>query len=532
MPTPSPTTAPVDLFAALDGLTRQDGETPLAFRARLREQFENEDSRSGGALAAANLYRLRLGLDLLAERPPKGNDRLTWQRQTASVLGFRGHGARVVRELLAVAEAVQEARATGLAHGVPIEVLHRRFSSVRRSLRAFLDCGDPDGDVREPVQRPDQQRDFAVARLDRAAENAAHLLGPEWFREWLEAKQANLLRGSPARPPMTRGRRVFSSPLPYLGSKRTMLRSEIIPRLSRLLTSGTTLIDTHVGGGSVFLSALHLGLTDRVKINDMDPAVADFWTTVIRDAALLRSMVEARTVTEATVVEYLRFLRDTATAKVSDADRAERAYRKLVAHACTFAARGPIERVPYPLNIERWNANRAEKSLALRKTHALLRGRVVGDHCTSLDALDVLGAVTEGDVVFIDPPYLSLEPSGTARVQYAYHYTVGHHEALRDRLRDLDIPWLLTYGHREGDGDSRAPPSASKRHGSKVSRNLIADLYADHAAFEVAACPRPGYSAGNRRERGGNGVATKELVICRTCHADVFRLGGDNPSQG
>lgn len=521
----------MDLFAALADLTPQDGETRLSFRARLRESFEGEESKSGGALAAANLYRVRLGIELLAEQPPKGKDRLNWQRETAAALGFHGRGARIIRELLGVAEAVQEAKAAGLAHGVPIEVIHRRFGHVRKALRAFLTCGDPDGDARKAPQPNDRQQALAQIRLERAAEHAARLLGPDWLRGWLEAKQGQL-QANPAWSPPTTYRKLFPSPLPYLGSKRRVLRGQLIPRLSRALSPGTTLVETHVGGGSVFLNALHLGLTDRVRINDKDPAVADFWTELIREPGLLRSMVETRTVTEATVVEYLQYLRDTAASLVSDTDRAERAYRKLVAHACTFASKGAVGRLPFPPNVERWNGTRVERSSWIRRAHALVRGRVVGDECTALDGLVVLAQAKAGEVVYLDPPYWSLQSSQTPRPQYVHGYTAADHAALRDGLRVATVPWLLTCGYPDDSdlGETESPAASEKRRGNgrvKWHTDLIPKLYADRELFRIEVAHLPSYSAGHKNSKGPpkGEVGPRELMIFPVGSSGVFEMG-------
>jgi pyrimidine deaminase RibD-like protein len=164
--------------------------------------------------------------------------------------------------------------------------------------------------------------------------------------------------------------------------------------------------------------------------------------------------------------------------------------------------------------------------------------RVVGDECTALDGLDVLAQAKAGEVVYLDPPYWSLQSSQTPRPQYVHGYTAADHEALRDGLRVATVPWLLTCGYPDDSdlGETESPAASEKRRGNgrvKWHTDLIPKLYADRELFRIEVAHLPSYSAGHKNSKGPpkGEVGPRELMIFPVGSRETFeRKRGARPS--
>lgn len=88
-----------------------------------------------------------------------------------------------------------------------------------------------------------------------------------------------------------KGKRPLISPLRYPGGK-----SALYPRLREIIRknglSGCTYIEPYAGGAGAGLSLLVTGQVERVVINDLDPAIAAFWSTVVHDPDFIRAKIK------------------------------------------------------------------------------------------------------------------------------------------------------------------------------------------------------------------------------------------------
>ena len=83
-----------------------------------------------------------------------------------------------------------------------------------------------------------------------------------------------------------------ASPLRYPGGKASLTSILCkIRSLNRL--SGHGLAEPFAGGAGVSLTLLYLRETHEIHINDVDPAIHDFWYSAVHDsAALLNYLAE------------------------------------------------------------------------------------------------------------------------------------------------------------------------------------------------------------------------------------------------
>jgi DNA adenine methylase len=85
--------------------------------------------------------------------------------------------------------------------------------------------------------------------------------------------------------------RLMASPLRYPGGKGALYsRLRALIRDSDL--AGCTYVEPYAGGAGAGLALLVTGQVERVVINDLDPAIYAFWTTLVTDAPGLIRKVE------------------------------------------------------------------------------------------------------------------------------------------------------------------------------------------------------------------------------------------------
>ncbi len=216
--------------------------------------------------------------------------------------------------------------------------------------------------------------------------------------------------------------------VPYPGGKRRSV-ADLLNRIGPLPCS-MTFVEPFVGGGVVSLNMLARGLASRVRLNDRDPAVAALWTAAIQQPGQLIDRVWNFPGDDRAAVEEVFKARRSGSLRGLDL-----AFAELIARRRSYRnkAREPWHNRP-------WRADIAVDRI--RTAHKLLRGRVVGDTCTALDALDVIQEQQRGGVrfLFLDPPYVEQGPG-----VYSHGMTEDGHRRLGDILRATDCPWLLCY---------------------------------------------------------------------------------------
>jgi len=199
-----------DLFAELSKLEKKGGESDLEYQLRLTECLATEQAKAEGPQQEANLYRIKLGLVLLDERPKEGV--LKWQKAKAKELGYQGKETRAIRELIGVAEALQAAKVDkrGLARSVPIEVTKRPWSHVKRTVKVFAETGKLEGKLPVKALTPDR----ALKALGTALKRARDVVSEDQLQAWLTEVSGTLAQSSvPAVPQTPESQPPSSSPV-------------------------------------------------------------------------------------------------------------------------------------------------------------------------------------------------------------------------------------------------------------------------------------------------------------------------------
>ena len=128
-----------DVFTLLDTIQPDAGDGTEAFLVKLSQKVDTEEGARGQALVAANLHRVKIGMELLDELEkglPKGESMEDFQKRRAKVLGMK---ARNLRYILSAAREITKART--LAKTLPIRVLARGLTKVPKTVGTFVTTG-------------------------------------------------------------------------------------------------------------------------------------------------------------------------------------------------------------------------------------------------------------------------------------------------------------------------------------------------------------------------------------------------------
>ena len=232
------------------------------------------------------------------------------------------------------------------------------------------------------------------------------------------------------------------SPLRYPGGK-----SRLADRIIGLLAGQRPLshyVEPFVGGGAVALgmAVRYPGMT--LHLNDADNRVTALWIVLSQqDSAPYEKLVRR---VESTVPDVDLWLDEKLARFGGSVD--DLAFRALFLNRCTFSGNmsltsgGPIggfdQSGKWKIDA-RWKLHLLLP--ALEKTRALLSDRRVV--VTTGPWQDV---ITQPGWHYYDPPYVT--PS--AKSLYASAFTTDDHLVLRDHLRDLWYPWVLSYDQDPG----------------------------------------------------------------------------------
>jgi len=275
--------------------------------------------------------------------------------------------------------------------------------------------------------------------------------------------------------------------LSYPGSKFLQLHALMgfLGRFAESATKGWVFCEPFTGSAIVAVNVLKAGLADRVRLNDADPVIATLLTTVIQDHEALRQRV-----LEQTEMTEEGFYKCKAVLDAGRAGPVDMSFAALAVHWTTHGGSGRKASGPRKYLLDHWNPARIAGRV--EEFHQALKGRVVGNECTNLDALGVIQEPGRCLMV-LDPPYV-----GRGQESYTHAFGVDQHQALAEALAETDKPWLLTYDDHP----------------------LVRKLYAAQVIKEV----RGRYGSKNG-SKGGAGIV--ELYICPQDHAYLL----ESPSE-
>ena len=257
------------------------------------------------------------------------------------------------------------------------------------------------------------------------------------------------------------------SPLRYPGGKScifAMTRDIVNSSQLRHCAYG----EPFAGGCGLALRLLMDGVVSRIYINDLDPAIWAFWDSVLNGTEELCDRI-ART--DVTVEEWRNQRERLAKGLCDDAIG--------LGFAAFFLNRtnrsgiiksggviGGIEQKGDYLIDCRYNKPELIRRISRIALH---RDQIVLTHMDAVDFMDFFEARERSHCLLcIDPPYFSKGSS-----LYSNFYRKDDHAVLSDRVRSLEVPWIMTYD----------------------SADEIRDLYADFPAYHFSI----NYSAQSKR---------------------------------
>jgi DNA adenine methylase len=227
------------------------------------------------------------------------------------------------------------------------------------------------------------------------------------------------------------------SPLRYPGGK-----AGLYPKLRDLIRrnglAGCTYIEPYAGGAGAALALLVTGQVRRIVINDLDPAIAAFWQTVVEEPAYIATRLRKA---KLNVSEWQRQREIYAAADASD--------RAALGFATFYLNRtnrsgvlngGPIGGLDQTGNYKidaRFNRDALCERIRIISLYA--RNIIV----TSQDGVAVIRryASLQRSFIYADPPYF--EKAGTL---YLNAFSDADHEALAKTLNSrAGRNWVLTY---------------------------------------------------------------------------------------
>lgn len=228
-----------------------------------------------------------------------------------------------------------------------------------------------------------------------------------------------------------------ASPLRYPGGKASM--TGLLADIRTMNQLGDRAIaEPFAGGAGASLSLLYREDTHEIHINDADPAIHDFWWTVVNRPRPFLAMLRS---TRVSMAEWLR-QRDTYR-RASGVSRLRRGFAAFYLNRCNRSGiimnGGPIGGVE---QTGKWGlaARFNKRELEARCKRVAEYGARI--HVSQGDALDCIkGCEQRKTFFFIDPPYYV-----KGQTLYLNKLDHSYHQQLADQLHEMkEAAWVLTY---------------------------------------------------------------------------------------
>lgn len=228
-----------------------------------------------------------------------------------------------------------------------------------------------------------------------------------------------------------------TSPLRYPGGKSAM--AGLLSQIRKLNNLGNRAIAEPFGGGAgASLTLLYLEEVQEIFINDADPAIYNFWWSILHRP---KPFVELLWSTIVTIPEWRR-QKDVYRSK-SPISRLRHGFATFYLNRCNRSGiimnGGPIGGIK---QTGKWKLdarfNKAELRERCEKV-AEYRDRIYVSSQDGIEFIERLAA--EGTFFFIDPPYF-----GKGKTLYLNALNEEYHAALASRMKLMrDTAWVITY---------------------------------------------------------------------------------------
>jgi DNA adenine methylase len=228
-----------------------------------------------------------------------------------------------------------------------------------------------------------------------------------------------------------------ASPLRYPGGKSAI--ADLLARIRKLnRLGGRAIAEPFAGGAGASLSLLYLEETHKIYINDIDPAIYDFWWTLTHRP---RPFVEMLSRTRVNISAWRR-QRDVYR-ETNRMSRLRRGFAAFYLNRCNRSGiimnGGPVGGIA---QAGTWKLDaRFNKAELIRRCEKVIEyhDRI---HVSCYDGIHFIDKLESNSTFFfIDPPYFRKGPT-----LYLNSLNEGYHETLAAHLRTKSTSaWILTY---------------------------------------------------------------------------------------
>jgi len=239
----------------------------------------------------------------------------------------------------------------------------------------------------------------------------------------------------------------LTSPLRYPGSKRR-LASTIKEALEINHLRPDFYVEAFVGGGSVALHLLQHQIVGKVILIDRDPWIASFWQVVFFDTDWMIEQIEK---IEVSLEQWYAFK------NADPQDERSQALTSLFLNRTSFSGIlenhvGPLggknQTSPYKIDC------RFQRSSLIKRIQKISAYKDQIYAVWNLDWREAMRRIEEkqreGSIsnesifYYLDPPFFE-----AADKLYRFYFKQAEHEELRDYLKQLQPPWILSYDFTE-----------------------------------------------------------------------------------
>lgn len=230
----------------------------------------------------------------------------------------------------------------------------------------------------------------------------------------------------------------------YPGGK-TKLATKIIKNLN--LNPDREYREPFFGGGSVGLGVIRSGTIKSVWLNDADPAIAAFWTSVIRYPQELCALVKDFTPSVGAFDEFKAELLSDDSPPFIHQEVVRLGFKKLAIHQMSYSGLGTMSGGPlggraqqsaYKVDC-RWSPEHITRGI--QNCHDLFSTvEVRYGRCTCFDFITVVRHEGSPAVLYLDPPYYE-----KGSMLYQHTFTEWDHQRLATALLACPHEWLLSY---------------------------------------------------------------------------------------
>ncbi|WP_297200460.1 DNA adenine methylase [uncultured Pluralibacter sp.] len=226
------------------------------------------------------------------------------------------------------------------------------------------------------------------------------------------------------------------SPMRYPGGKAKLSRFMALFIVSNKL-DGCTLVEPFCGGAGGTLPLLISGLISKLVLNDLNPCIASFWRTIVKDPSSLISMIESEPVTIDAWHNWrnIYFSPEGCTdlEKGFSAFFLNRTNRSGMLHAGPIGGRNQSHDT-YTIDC-RFNKENLIKRIELIAKHSK-KIKV-----TEVDACKSLNKRTESDFIYADPPYVQ----EGRNIYNKFCFSENDHTRFAKKMMRSKSHWLLSY---------------------------------------------------------------------------------------